>query len=197
MAYVPAGVFPSGDRGTPIWLAAFYIDVYPVTNLEYQNFVAATGHRTPTHWDGGVPPAEKANHPVVHVSHTDSAAYATWAGKYLPSALQWEKAARGEAGYRYPWGNQATHAKCNTRESRIEQTTPVNCYHSGTSIYGVYDLAGNVWEWCSTETTPGRRILKGSAFTSPFIMAEAAAVNDASTEMSDDDTGFRCALTAD
>jgi formylglycine-generating enzyme required for sulfatase activity len=194
MAHVPAGVFPSGDRGSPVWLAAFYIDVYPVTNAEYQNFVAATGARPPQHWHADAPPAELTNHPVVHVTFGDAAAYAAWAGKHLPSALQWEKAARGEAGSRYPWGDQATHAKCNTRESQIGRTTPVNCYHSGTSAYGVYDLAGNVWEWCATETSPDRRVLKGSAFTSPFIMAEGAAVNDASTRMSDDDTGFRCIL---
>ncbi|WP_198587005.1 SUMF1/EgtB/PvdO family nonheme iron enzyme [Glycomyces xiaoerkulensis] len=194
MAHVPAGVYLSGDRDAPVWLAEFYIDVYPVTNTEYANFAQATGHPAPNHWNGRHPPAELAEHPVVHVTHLDAAAYASWAGKQSPTAMQWEKAARGEEGNRYPWGNQATAAKCNTRESGLGCTTPVNCYHSGTSAYGVYDLAGNVWEWTASETTPGRFILKGSAFTSPFIMAEAAAVNDAAETMSDDDTGFRCTV---
>lgn len=195
MSRVSAGVYLSGERNTPVWLAEFYVDVYPVTNAEYVNFVAATGHHTPKHWTNNYPPAELAKHPVVHVTQFDAAAYAAWAGKQLPSAQQWEKVARGESGNRYPWGNQSTAAKCNTRESGIAHTTPVNCYHSGTSVYGVYDLAGNIWEWCATETTSGRFILKGSAFTSPFIMAEATAVNDASASMSDDDTGFRCVAT--
>jgi formylglycine-generating enzyme required for sulfatase activity len=60
------------------------------------------------------------------------------------------------------------------------------------SPYGVYDLSGNLWEWCRTETEPGRFVLKGSAFTSPFEAAAASATNDASAEMLDDDTGFRC-----
>lgn len=195
MAHVPAGVYLSGDRDTPVWLAEFYIDVYPVTNGEYANFTQATGQEPPKHWKGPQPPSEIVEHPVVHVTHLDASAYASWAGKQLPTAQQWEKAARGEEGNRYPWGDQATAAKCNTRESGLGCTTPVNCYHSGTSVYGVYDLAGNVWEWTVTETTPGRHVLKGSAFTSPFIMAEASAVNDASENMSDDDTGFRCVAT--
>lgn len=194
MAHVPAGVYPSGERGTPVWLAEFYIDIYPVTNAEYSNFTTATGRPAPTHWPRGKPPPELAEHPVVHVTHIDAVAYATWAGKRLPTSQQWEKAARGEEGNRYPWGDQATTAKCNTRESGLGRTTPVNCYHSGTSVYGAYDLAGNVWEWCATETAPERYVLKGSAFTSPFIMAEASAVNDASQTMNDDDTGFRCVV---
>lgn len=192
MAHVPGGVYPSGEHNTPMWIAEFYIDVHPVTNAEYGNFVAATGHPPPAHWMDEQPPAELVRHPVVHVSFADAMAYAEWSGKRLPTAQQWEKAARGEVGNRFPWGDKATTAKCNTRESGIEHTTPVDQFHSGTSVYGVYDLAGNVWEWCATETVPGRFILKGSAFTSPFVMAEATAINDASVHMSDDDTGFRC-----
>lgn len=196
MALVDAGVFLSRLEGQPVWLPAFYIDVYPTTNADYARFVAATGHRPPMHWVDGACPNNLLDHPVVFVTWCDAHAYAEWAGKALPSNQQWEKAARGTRGDTYPWGNQPTPAKCNVRESGIGATTPCDRYRSGVSSYRVYDLCGNVWEWCATETDPGRYELKGSAFTSPFDRATPSAFNDASADMYDDDTGFRCATPA-
>jgi formylglycine-generating enzyme required for sulfatase activity len=109
----------------------------------------------------------------------------------------WEMAARGTTGTVFLWGDQRTAAKCNVRETGVGTTTSVSRYHSGVSPYGVYDMVGNVWEWCSTKTTPGRYELKGSAFTSPLFRGEPAAWNDANDFMQDDDTGFRCACSAD
>ena len=117
----------------------------------------------------------------------------TWASKSLPTAQQWEKAARGTTGTIWPWGDQPSAAKCNARETGIGTTTSVSRYHSGVSPYGVYDLVGNVWEWTSTPSTTGRYELKGSAFTSPAFRGKPAAFNDANDFMRDDDTGFRCA----
>jgi formylglycine-generating enzyme required for sulfatase activity len=194
MARVEAGVFLSGLREKPIWLDEYWIDVFPTTNADYERFVRATGHRAPKHWAGGTCPENLANHPVVHVTWRDACAYAAWAGKDLPSSQQWEKAARGSAGNPYPWGRQETFAKCNVRESGQGSTTPVDCYRSGVSPYGVYDLCGNTWEWCSTPTTSGRYELKGAAFTSPFERCAPASFNDACGDtMMDDDTSFRCA----
>jgi hypothetical protein len=193
MALVEAGVFLKGHDNEPAFLDAFYIDVTPVTNREYQRFVAATGHEPPPHWkDDPAWPHRERNHPVVNVSHEDAAAYAQWAGKRLPTEAEWEKAARGPKGNFYPWGNKPTEAKCNVRETGVGSTTPVGNYRSGISPYGVYDLCGNVWEWCSTQTRPQRYVLKGSAFTSPFAAALPAETNDADAHMRDDDTGFRC-----
>ncbi|MFD4406578.1 SUMF1/EgtB/PvdO family nonheme iron enzyme [Nocardia sp. NPDC058499] len=192
VTWIPEGVFLSGPQDQPEWLAGFYIDTYPVSNTDYSRFVSATGHRPPQHWPDHRPPPEIADHPVVWVSHDDAEAYAHWAGKQLPTSLQWEKAARGTGGATWPWGNQPTPAKCNCRGSGPGTTTPVDRYKSGASPYGVYDLCGNVWEWLATETTPDRYELKGSAFTSPFDRAQPAAFNDASRTMRDNDTGFRC-----
>ncbi|MHA6805010.1 formylglycine-generating enzyme family protein [Salinifilum ghardaiensis] len=178
-------------------MSAYYIDVHPVSNVEYARFVAATGHSSPQHWTGGTYSAELAEHPVVFVTWKDAAAYAQWAGKELPSAQQWEKAARGTRGTVYPWGDQPTPAKCNVRESGIGASTPVDRYQSGASPYGVYDLCGNVWEWFSTSSRPGRRELRGGAWTSPFERATPSSFNDAAETMCDDDTGFRCTVTAE
>ncbi|MDQ4032927.1 MAG: formylglycine-generating enzyme family protein, partial [Actinomycetota bacterium] len=192
MTLVDAGVFIFGQESQPVWLPAFYIDIYPTTNADYARFVAATGHRTPMHWVEGACQDNLLDHPVVFVSWRDAHAYAEWAGKALPSNQQWEKVARGTRGDTYPWGNQPTPAKCNVRESGVGSTTPGDRYRSGVSSYGVYDMCGNIWEWCATETDPDRRELKGGAFTSPFDRATPSAFNDASADMYDDDTGFRC-----
>ena len=192
MTLVDAGTFLRGEAGDPVWLPTFYIDVFPVTNGEYMRFAAETGHQAPDHWPRGRCPDTLFDHPVTYVTWHDASSYASWASKELPTTQQWEKAARGTRGDTYPWGNQKTPAKCNVRESGIGSTTPVNRYHSGVSPYGVYDLCGNVWEWCSTRTESNRYELKGGAFTSPFVRATPHLSNNASSTMLDDDTGFRC-----
>lgn len=195
MALVEGGVYLSGPENKPVWLPSFYIDVFPVTNSDYARFVAATGHQPPQHWPKGKCPDTLFDHPITFVTWHDAASYARWAGKELPSAQQWEKTARGVRGDIYPWGNQPTPAKCNSRESGIGSTTPVSRYHSGVSTYGVYDLCGNTWEWTSTRTEPNRYELKAGAFTSPFTRATPSSFNDAASTMLDDDTGFRCCIT--
>ncbi|WP_280470637.1 SUMF1/EgtB/PvdO family nonheme iron enzyme [Nocardia farcinica] len=195
MAWIPEGVFLSGLDDQPVWAEGFYLDVYPTTNGDYRRFVEATGHTPPRHWQGGFPPPELANHPVVWVSWHDAQAYAAWARKQLPTSRQWEKAARGTRGNVYPWGNQPTPAKANVRGSGPGTTTPVDTYKSGTSPYGIYDMCGGVWEWTDTVSVGERRELKGGAFTSLFECARPAAINDAAPTMMDDDTGFRCATS--
>jgi formylglycine-generating enzyme required for sulfatase activity len=167
MVEVDGSVFLSGPSNDPLWLPGFYIDVHPVSNADYARFIAATGHSAPQHRtaDGAPFPENLGNHPVVFVTWNDATAYAEWAGKALPTSQQWEKAARGTRGTAYPWGDQPTPAKCNVRENGVGNTTPVDCYQSGVSPYGAYDMCGNVWEWCSSETarsarTQGRRLDK-------------------------------------
>jgi len=192
MTLVEPGVFLRGRDNEPTWIDAFCIDVFPTTNADYARFAAATGHPSPIHWTGGHCPDHLIDHPVVFVTWHDACSYAAWAVKSLPTSQQWEKAAREARGAIYPWGDQPTPAKCNVREAGVGATTPVDRYASGVSPYGLYDMCGNVWEWCVSQTEPGRHELKGSAFTSPFQRTMPSLFNDASAHMSDDDTGFRC-----
>jgi formylglycine-generating enzyme required for sulfatase activity len=142
----------------PVWLDAFYIDRQEVTVKEYRAFQQATGYRAP----GEVAQYAPAdNHPVVEVSWEDAAAYCRWAGKKLPTEAQWEKAARGTDGRRYPWGNEPADGrranycdrncgaewKDTSQDDGYEYTAPVGHYPAGRSPYGVDDMAGNVWEW--------------------------------------------------
>jgi formylglycine-generating enzyme required for sulfatase activity len=142
-----------------LYLPDFYIGAYPVTNEQYKKFVDATGHRPPDKsdyswgggpvWKGNSYPKDKAKHPVICVSWDDACEYARWAGGRLPSEVEWEKAARGVDGKIYPWGNDWDKNRCNNSELKINGTTPVSAYQGGVSPYGCFDMAGNVWEWCS------------------------------------------------
>lgn len=197
MTRVGGGTFISGPTNdVPVWLPEYYIDVYPTTNADFGRFLAASDSDPPSEWDEVAADATLLDHPVVFVTWHNAWTYAQWARKALPTAQQWEKAARGLRGDLFPWGSRMTPAKCNVRESEIRSTTPVDRYQSGVSPFGVYDLCGNVWEWCADESAPGRRELKGSAFTSPFVRCTPSNFNDAAASMSDDDTSFRCVTTA-
>ncbi|MCZ6681527.1 MAG: formylglycine-generating enzyme family protein [Candidatus Poribacteria bacterium] len=124
------------------YLDAFYIDTYEVTNAQYRKFVEKTGHREPKFWDR--PEWNQPNQPVVGVSWHDAMAYAQWAGKRLPTEAEWEKAARGGlVGKRYPWGDEFSEEYVCYSD---EQACPVGSYPPNG--YGLYDMAGNVWEWC-------------------------------------------------
>jgi iron(II)-dependent oxidoreductase len=169
MVLIPEGEFlmGSGDKDDTlydehplhkVYLDAFWIDCYEVTNRLYKRFVDETGHRVPLvnaewakpyNWIDGSYPPEKDDCPVVLVSWEDATAYAAWAGKRLPTEAEWEKAARGGLEQTlYPWGHKIkeTHANYFTTITSKNIMKPVGTFLP--NLYGIYDIVGNVWEWC-------------------------------------------------
>lgn len=170
MVLIPEGDFFMGDPAGEdvhydenpchrVRLDAFWIDGYEVTNRLYKRFVDETGHRSPFvdaewaqpyNWRNNGYPPDKADCPVVLVSWEDASAYAAWAGKRLPTEAEWEKAARGGlVKKQYPWGDAITekHANYFTSITAANKLKPVGSFPANP--YGLYDVAGNVWEWCS------------------------------------------------
>jgi formylglycine-generating enzyme required for sulfatase activity len=167
----------------PVKLGEYYVARYPVTNAQYRAFVEATGYDPSQHWGAADPPLELCQHPVVHVSWHDARAYASWLTERLrerddlsaelaarlrdegwvvrlPTEAEWEKAARGDDAWEYPWisgfedGQELPLAEvfdpeyCNAQETRIRTTSTVGMFPGGASPYGVQDMSGNAWEWC-------------------------------------------------
>ncbi len=156
MIYIPAGEFSMGsvsgeNEEQPVhrvYLDDFYIDKYELTNVQYGKFTAATKHKPPDIWK--FTEFNRPQQPVVWVSWKAAAAYCKWAGKSLPTEAQWEKAARGDSGYVYPWGDDFSYSRANiiVPGDGYQYTAPLGSYPEGASPYGVLDMAGNVAEWC-------------------------------------------------
>ena len=170
MVLIPAGSFLMGsddaaadDDEQPVHtvhLDAFYMDTHEVTNAKFKAFVDANPAWQKDNiedrfdwgnylydWDGNNYPSGKAEHPVVDVSWYAAMAYAEWAGKRLPTEAEWEYAARGGlSGKKYPWGDDKPTAAYANYYPNVKDTTPVGRY--AANGYGLYDMAGNVWEWC-------------------------------------------------
>ena len=172
MVLIPAGEFQMGSNDAEagsdeqpvhtVYLKAFYMDKYEVTNAEYAAFLNAKGK----HVDGAIKWFDLKDsdahieyvdgryqakvgyekHPAIEISWYGAMAYAAWAGKRLPTEAEWEKAARGGlVGQKYPWGNSIDASKANYHVD-VKDTMPVGSYPPNE--YGLYDMTGNVWEWC-------------------------------------------------
>ena len=173
---IPAGPFLyRGSAGAPgtaprtVHLSAFRIDRYPVTVAAYAAFIEAGGYRDrklwsragwafrtrerlehPRFWGDEAWAAYLVpNHPVVGVSAFEAEAYAAFRGARLPTEAEWEKAARGTDGRRYPWGDAWIPDACGSRNVGPRGTVPIGCYPRGRSPFGLHDVVGCVWQWCA------------------------------------------------
>ena len=235
---VPGGKFLAGGPGSdegggepfPVELPAYYLGIHPVTNAQYARFLSESRpsesdlkkwifltndcfvRKTDSGYEayGG-----KADHPVVEVSWYGAEAYSRWAGLRLPSELEWEKAARGVDGREYPWGKKWDANKCRNDKNKGRGTTcAVQGYSGGCSVWGHYQMAGNVWEWCAdwydsnayakykggdlTPPTSGEgRVLRGGSWSydGPDLFGCADRDRDGAPEARLGDFGFRVART--
>jgi formylglycine-generating enzyme required for sulfatase activity len=216
---IPAGEFQMGsengeDKEKPVhtvYVDEFQIGKYEVTNRQYYQCVKA-GVCVGNAYDDS-----KAYHPVVSVNWHDAVNYCEWAGGRLPTEAEWEKAARGPSagsgdGRSYPWGENIDCTYANYAREKgdycVGDTTPVGSYESGKSPYGVYDMAGNVWEWTSSLYAgypynpndgredmylSGTRMLRGGSWDNIEFFARSAYRNYYDQSFIEIVTGFRCA----
>ncbi len=242
MAWIPSGPFIMGTDDVDIekeglklgfpqpWyedeqpshevtLQGFHIDRYEVTQGDYLTFIRTTGHRTPPHWRNGEYKVGTKDLPVSFVDWHDASAYCHWREKKLPSEAQWEKAARGTDGRRYPWGEHFDLKKAHLSPASdlILKLSSVGAYPSGVSPYGLSDMVGNVWEWTDswylaypgsllrkTEFGMKHRVVRGLSFHSlghypdgayPRVLEIYARAGTRSYDPPSErlgDLGFRC-----
>ena len=194
MIAVPEGRFLMGEARKQTFVRLFHIERCPVSNREYQRFIEDAGVQPPPHWRNGAPPESRLDHPVVNVTFYEAQAYAEWAGKRLPLGWEWEKAARGEDGRLFAWGDAFDESRCNTLEGGVDDTTSCGRYPDGASPYGVLDLCGNVWEWALDKAPmlTTFRMLRGGSWFSPAQFARCESINWLSPEYRQPDVGFRC-----
>lgn len=248
MILIPAGNFLMGSDprvvvDAPAWelpqhevyLPDFAIAKTPVTNFQYARFLRARRYAPPPPWRWWFwkrrwAPLGRRHYPVVNVSWHDAVAYCDWLAETtsksyrLPSEAEWEKAARGDAGRLYPWGDDWLPDHCNlaAAEGRKAKLTPVDAYPQGASLYGVLDMLGNVWEWtrslwgndlrvpqfgypyCATDGRENlrafnhiRRVLRGVSFYNARSMARCAVRYRYSPYNCYVSVGFRVALALD
>ena len=175
----------------PVMLDAYDITATLITNRQYAAFITATGHPAPdvdpetwagyrlVHpyertrkfaWVDGAPPAGRERHPVVLVTRGDARAYAAWLSQEtgqrwrLPTEAEWEKAARGTGGHRFPWGDEFESEHLNSHDQGPFDTVPVGSFPAGASPFGLLDAAGQVFEWTGTAPVTGRAIVKGGSW---------------------------------
>ncbi|MDA0692199.1 MAG: formylglycine-generating enzyme family protein [Nitrospinae bacterium] len=221
MILIPEGVFTRGsDSGgfdekpqQEIYLDAFYVDKYEVTVESYNKFRRAANYIEPAvpFFQGDHTVLQTPGFPVVGVSWLDAVNFCKWAGKRLLTEAEWEKAARGTHGLVYPWGNKILPKRTNLagKADGFEFMAPVGSFPMGRSVYGVYDMGGNVSEWVEDwydqfyyQTAPlmnptgvdnsKNRVFRGGSWDSRTVDIRAAKRFAATPGRKDAVVGFRC-----
>lgn len=212
LVYVSAGEYERGSEAGPgVYLDAYWIGKYEVTNQQYADFLNEMGNQfekgvkwlleykehVHIHQSGSIWTAQSGygDHPVVEVNWYGAKAYCEWAGMRLPSVAEWEKASRGTDGRTYPWG-EGIDASLANFGSNIGDTTPVGNYPGGASPYGALDMAGNVWEWVADWHGTHVGVSRGGSWRSAGF--ELASVTISLLEYPDNSDyviGIRCAAS--
>ena len=223
MALVPAGEFTMGSTTGnadeqpvhKVYVEAFFMDLHQLSVAQYARFLEDTHHDAPPDWPTMNRPQHQ-NRPVANVDWADADAYCKWAGKRLPTEAEWEKAARGTDGRTYPWGNEPPtqlHATSGKEVwSSHTAVTSVGSLEGGKSPYGIYDMAGNVWEWVSDwydqdyyrnspqqnptgPSTGWTKVVRGGSWGSNHDGLRSAERETHVPSFRGFGTGFRCAKT--
>jgi serine/threonine-protein kinase len=234
MVFVPKGEFMMGsdeaydffNKAHSVNLDSYWIDQTTITNAMYQKCVSEDGCTPPYELGSETRESYYTNsefndYPVIFIDWDQANDYCTWAGRRLPTEAEWEKAARGTEGYIYPWGNnfptgnQANFADSSSNFDWAEEsindgfpdTAPVGSFPEGKSVYGVFDMAGNVWEWVSDRfgkypsesvsnplgpTSGDTRVMRGGSFNSPMVELSSTVRMEFFQTDSYNDFGFRC-----
>jgi toxoflavin biosynthesis protein ToxD len=206
---IPGGEVIIGEETAQphkVKLQPFAIAETEVTNEQYAQFIKDTKYRTPDHWINGTYPANSGNRPVTNITWADAVAYCDWLSKRLgvtvrlPTEAEWELAARGLEGLRYPWGNEWDDQAVASAESD-GMVSSVKSYPKGSSPFNVYDMAGNVWEWTldsvpkndkSADVDSAKLIItKGGAADEPKDLISATSRREVLANGSSDTLGFR------
>ncbi|MGD1994059.1 MAG: SUMF1/EgtB/PvdO family nonheme iron enzyme [Anaerolineae bacterium] len=218
MIVVPRGWFLMGQdegRGSHqpqrrVYLDAYAIDCTEVTHAAFGAFVAQTGHEAPG-WHAQLAET-RGDDPVTGVLWQDAEAYCRWMNQRLPTEAEWEKAARGTDGRRYPWGDRWGAGRANTAESGRGGVVPVGSYPQGASPYGVLDMAGNAAEWVADyfdweyyRYAPERNpqgadsvldhVVRGGSWASPPEYAQTFFRDSSHSARPNRRVGFRCAMS--
>ena len=191
MAPIPGGTYPiAEDRA--ITIGDYWIDRFEVSNEDFAEFLVNTEQPLPRHWADQDIPSQMADHPVRVVPWAQAQAYCNWASKRLPTEAEWEVAARGKDALPYPWGEEASALSLP-----LGGTYAVGSIPSNRSIFGTFDMAGNVWEWVGEPYLPvdeGQRVLRGGANNFQNDMTYRL-IGDPDSGSMINDSGFRCATS--